>query len=151
MFDINVINTLINSAIKNAVNEGVSEYFNHYRERIEDLESNHEVLVERLAALERGLRIANENNGKLLKELHPAKAAELCAAARQEMLEAGNDKWLEEARCQERETCKRIAKEHAAMYEEKGHYFALLGRESALIAASACNHIAHLIDQRSRK
>jgi hypothetical protein len=31
------------------------------------------------------------------------------AAAKQEMLEAGNDKWLEEARRQEREACAKVA------------------------------------------
>jgi hypothetical protein len=51
----------------------------------------------------------------------------------------------------EREACKQIAKEHAAQYEEKGLYLTLLGREPAPIAASACNHIAHLIDQRGNK
>jgi hypothetical protein len=51
----------------------------------------------------------------------------------------------------EREACKQIAKEQAAQYKVGGALQMAMEKYSAQAAASACGHIAHLIEQRGSK
>lgn len=51
----------------------------------------------------------------------------------------------------EREACKQIAKEQAAQYKVGGALQMAMEKYSAQTAASACGHIAHLIEQRGSK
>jgi len=51
----------------------------------------------------------------------------------------------------EREACKQIAKEQAAQYKVGGALQMVMEKYSAQAAASACGHIAHLIEQRGSK
>ena len=50
----------------------------------------------------------------------------------------------------EREACKKLAQEHAARYRRGGRLYELLGPDTAMIAASACAHIVHLIEERDK-
>ena len=45
----------------------------------------------------------------------------------------------------ERETCAKLAKEHAAEYKVGGSLYLMLGMNKSNHAATASNHIAHLI------
>jgi hypothetical protein len=51
----------------------------------------------------------------------------------------------------EREACKKLAQEHAARYKVNGEFYKLLGENYAPCAATACDHIVHLIEERGRK
>jgi hypothetical protein len=51
----------------------------------------------------------------------------------------------------EREACKKLAQEHAAEYRVGGRLYAPLGENYALCAATACDHIVHLIEERGSK
>ena len=48
----------------------------------------------------------------------------------------------------ERESCKKLAQEHAARYKVNGEFYKLLGENYAPCAATACDHIVHLIEER---
>jgi hypothetical protein len=48
----------------------------------------------------------------------------------------------------EREACKKLAQEHAARYKVNGEFYKLLGENYAPCAATACDHIVHLIEER---
>ncbi len=63
----------------------------------------------------------------------------LCVNRRREIAEAVEA---------EREACKQIAKEQAAQYKVGGALQMVMEKYSAQAAASACGHIAHLIEQR---
>jgi hypothetical protein len=51
----------------------------------------------------------------------------------------------------EREACKKLSQEHAAEYRVGGRLYAPLGENYALCAATACDHIVHLIEERGSK
>ncbi len=57
----------------------------------------------------------------------------------------------EAERAAEREACKQIAKEQAAQYKVGGALQMAMEKYYAQAAASACGHIAHLIEQRGSK
>ena len=50
----------------------------------------------------------------------------------------------------ERETCAKLAKEHAAEYKVGGGLYLKLGMNNSNHAATASNHIAHLISERGQ-
>jgi len=50
----------------------------------------------------------------------------------------------------EREACAKVAKEHAAEYKVGGSLYPMLGMHNSKHAATAGDHIAHLISERGR-
>ena len=50
----------------------------------------------------------------------------------------------------EREACAKVAKEHAAEYKVGGSLYPMLGMHNSNHAATASDHIAHLISERSQ-
>ena len=66
--------------------------------------------------------------------------------------ETASDKLLEcfaeLVRADEREACKKLAKEHAAEYKVGGELYTMLGMNTSKPAEAACDHIAHLIHER---
>ena len=53
-------------------------------------------------------------------------------------------------RADEREACKKLAKEHAAEYKVGGRLYTMLGMNTSKPAEAACDHIAHLISERGQ-
>ena len=51
---------------------------------------------------------------------------------------------------EEREACKKLAKEHAAEYKVGGRLYTMLGMNTSKTAEAACDHIAHLINKREQ-
>jgi hypothetical protein len=51
---------------------------------------------------------------------------------------------------EEREACKKLAKEHAAEYKVGGRLYTMLGMNTSKPAEAACDHIAHLISKRGQ-
>jgi hypothetical protein len=50
----------------------------------------------------------------------------------------------------EREACAKVAKENAAEYKVGGSLYPMLGMHNSNYAATASDHIAHLISERGR-
>jgi hypothetical protein len=63
---------------------------------------------------------------------------------------AALDAKLDLAMALEREACKKLAKEHAAEYKVGGRLYTMLGMNTSKPAEAACDHIAHLISERSQ-
>jgi hypothetical protein len=57
---------------------------------------------------------------------------------------------IELARAAEREECAKVAKENAAEYKVGGSLYPMLGMHNSNYAATASDHIAHLISERGR-
>jgi hypothetical protein len=68
-------------------------------------------------------------------------------ALRDEMWERAM-KLVAEAVAVEREECAKLAKEHAADCKVGGSLYPMLGVHNSKHAATACDHIAHLISER---
>jgi len=51
---------------------------------------------------------------------------------------------------EEREACAEVAKEHAANYKPGGSLHTMMSMEITRAAAAACDHIAHLINERGQ-
>jgi hypothetical protein len=62
----------------------------------------------------------------------------------------GLEAFAELVRADEREACKKLAKEHAAEYKVGGRLYTMLGMNTSKPVEAACDHIAHLISQRGQ-